>query len=239
MAEESDFASFWISGIEGTQHKCYTQSGSKKEYDGTLTAKQRYVIFSDESTTNGEHIYRLTNNGSFNGDNGDYTKWEILSTYTLPDGAIKGNDFSHTVSGTDNVVLSEYHGARVYGTPQVIYSWSINKDVTIQLSLSYKYQNGMGYVFTLSHPKYKNTKGEIITVTYSVKVNLYNKKGKFAETTISITTSSIGSGSTSYVYREYDNCTAGLQAETASCSPKTGTLENGGKFTIQFPRGFT
>lgn len=239
MAEESDFATFWISGIQGTQHKCYTQSGSKKEYDDTLTAKQRYVIFTDESTTNGEHIYRIENNGTFNGDNGDYSKWKDLSTYTLPTGAIKGTDFEHIVSGSTNVLLSDYHGARVYGAPEVIYRWSINKDITILLKLSYKFQNGLGYSFTLTHPVHYDSNNKMINITYSVKVNLYRPGGiKIKEITISITTSN-GVGSTSSAYRDYNNCTAGLQAETATCSPKSGTLQNGGKFYIQYPRGFT
>lgn len=239
MKKKSDFEYFWISGIQGTQHKCYTQSGSKKEYDGTLEAKQRYVIFTEESTTNGEHIYRISNNGSFNGDNGDYSKWEALSTYTLPTEAIKGTDFEHIVYGNANVLLSDYHGVRVYGTPQVIYRWSINKNITIQLNLSYKFQNGMGYVFTLEHPVYYDSNNKMINFTYSVKVNLYKSGGiKIKEITISITTSN-GIGSTASSYHDYSNCTAGLQPETATCSPKSGTLQNGGKFIVQYPRGFT
>lgn len=239
MAEKSDFAQYWISGIQGTQHKCYTQSGSKKEYDGTLEAKQGYVIFTGESTTNGEHIYRIENNGSFDGDHGDYSKWKVLSTYTLPTGAIKGTDFEHIVSGSANVLLSDYHGAKVYGVPQVIYRWSINKDIVIQLKLSYKFQNGMGYSFTLKHPVYYDSNNKMINFTYSTKVNLYKSGGiKIKEITISITTSN-GVGSTSNPYHDYNNCTAGLQSETATCSPKSGTLQNGGKFTVQYPRGFT
>ena len=237
--EDGAYFTYFVTNIQGRQFSCFTQSGEEKEYDGTLSAKQRYVLFTDESTTNGVHKYRITNNGSFNGDNGDYSKWKVLPTYTLPNGAVVGNTYEHIVTGSNNVMLSDYHGVRVYGAPQVIYNWSINKDITILLKLSYNFQNGIGYSFTLTHPVHYDSNGKMINISYSVKVNLYRPGGiKIKEITISITTSN-GIGSTSDSYHDYSNCTAGLQAETATCSPKSGTLQNGGKFTIQYPRGFT
>ncbi len=142
------YFTYFVTNIQGGQFSCFTQSGEKKEYDGTLSAEQRYVLFTDESTTNGVHKYRMVNNGSFNGDNGDYSKWEALPTYTLPNGAVVGNTYEHIVTGSNNVMLSDYHGVKVYGAPQVIYNWDIKtvKTITIRVNISVNGYNNGGHV---------------------------------------------------------------------------------------------
>ena len=118
------YFTYFITNIQGSQFSCFTQSGEEKEYDGTLSAKQGYVLIVDESTTNGVHKYRIGNNGSFNGDNGDYSKWEALPTYTLPNNAVEGNTYTHTEYG-EYIPLTDYHGQTVDGQIYCNWSWDI------------------------------------------------------------------------------------------------------------------
>lgn len=193
MADGTYFM-YFITNIQGSQFSCFTQSGEEKEYDGTLSAKQGYVVITDESTTNGVHKYRIANNGSFNGDNGDYSKWEALPTYTLPSGAISGNDFTHTVSGSANVPLTEYHGVKVYGTPQVIYEWSIkssnNINIYIEIDVIGYKDSGGNVVFncTVSGDTKNILRDNSIILSYGV-VTTSGSVGSYSTRVTSIMTS--------------------------------------------------
>ena len=146
MADGTYFT-YLVTNIQGSQFSCFTQSGEEKEYDGTLSAEQGYVVITDESTTNGVHKYRIGNSGNFNGDNGDYSKWESLPTYTLPSGAVEGYTYSHTEYG-EYIPLTDYHGQTVNGQIYCEWHWDIKtvKTITIRVSISVNGYNSNGHV---------------------------------------------------------------------------------------------
>lgn len=216
--------------------KCYTKSGSKIVYeDDGLTKGQSFIIFPNKTIlSTGECEYTIGLTGNLE-DNYPWKGWSYIG---YPNDAIPGNTYSYKIEGSP-IILSNYKGVTVTGIPSKTWSWDRNLDITILLKLYYNFQNGLGYSFTLRHPVYYDINSKMINITYSVKVNLYKPSGdKIKEITISITTSN-GFGTATSVYHDYNDCTAGLQAETATFSPKSGTLQNGGKFTIQEPKGFS
>lgn len=213
--------------------KCYTKSGSKIVYeDDGLTKGQSFIIFPNKTIlSTGECEYTIGLTGNLE-DNYPWKNW----TYTgYPNNAIPGNTYSYKIEGAP-IILSNYNGVTVTGIPSKTWSWDLNLDITIQLKLYYEFQNGLGYSFILRHPIYYDINNKMINITYSAKVNLMKPGGgKIKEITISIKTSD-GFGIATSVYHGYNNCTANLQQGTAIFSPKSGTLKNGGKFTIIEPR---
>lgn len=232
--QEGTYFSYWITNISGgNQFSCFTQSGDKKEYDGTLSAKQRYVVITDESTTNGVHKYRIGNNTNFNGDNGDYSKWKALPTYTLPNNAVKGNTYEHIEYG-DYLPLTDYHGQTVDGQIYCKWHWDIPNKYNVRFVLSYIYNQGFGFVFTLRHEILKD-----VSFTFNGVATLYvNNQLITNQCNINITTFD-GSGNYSYrVTSKYGEATARLQYTKSSISPQSGKYGNS-TYTAEVPRSFS
>lgn len=233
MADGTYFT-YFVTNIQGGQFSCFTQSGEEKEYDGTLSAEQGYVVITDESTTNGVHKYRIGNNGNFNGDNGDYSKWESLPTYTLPSGAVEGYSYSHTEYG-EYIPLTDYHGQTVNGQIYCEWHWDIKtvKTITIKVSISVNgYNNGGHVAFSCSVSGYiggtvNNTLANDILRSNSISLSwgAVTAAGPLGNYTTSIT--STGSLTLDTGANYVDGTTYYIDTgNEPSCSPSSGTYND-------------
>ena len=235
MTSYGTYFSYFVTNVQGSQFSCFTQSGEEKEYDGTLSAEQGYVVITDESTTNGVHKYRIGNNGNFNGDNGDYSKWESLPTYTLPSGAVEGNTYSHIEYG-EYIPLTDYHGQTVDGQIYCNWHWDIKtvKTITIKVSISVNGYNNNGHVaFSCSVSGYiggtpaNNTlvNGILGGGSISLSWRVVTAAGPFGSYTTSITSTG------SLILNTGANYVNGTQyyidmGDEPSCSPSSGTYND-------------